>query len=102
MTKEQSKKIDGPKVYDLAEVIAEAREEHPPITIRVADQVFSVDAPQLWSDEAINPNVGPEETARAVLGDQFDAFRAAGGTVSGFSLVLAAWAKDNGVNWGNA
>lgn len=61
------------------------------IDIETADGVFSIDPPELWSDEAAAAaaaNDGPG-IARALLGDKYDAFIAAGGSGTVIMSIIA-------------
>lgn len=93
---------DEEEVFDLAEVVAEAREEHPDIVIRTQDgKEYRVPPPQLWSDRAADPKVGPAETAIEIMGaENFKAFCSSGGSATKLNLVVAAWAKRRGVDLG--
>lgn len=90
--------------YIVAKVIAEARGKHPDIEIETEDgKVWAFLPPQLWTDRAIDPKVGPEDTAREVMGsDTFDGYRASGGTIAVFNLVLTAYGEDQGISMGES
>lgn len=92
------------KRYKLSTVVAEAREKHPQIEIETDDgQVFKVDPPQFWSDEAADPKVGPRETMISILGeDQYEKYKAAGGSYASLNLVIEAWAQDQGADLGKS
>jgi len=85
--------------YELSEVVAEIRDEHPPIVIKAAGEAFEIAPPQLWSDEIIENGTDPVTTARLLLGDRYDAFVAAGGSAIVLARILQ---KEAGVSVGES
>jgi len=79
--------------YKLSEVVAEIRDEHEQIEIETDDgQVFSIDPPELWPDDVLAA-ANPVESARAVLGDRYSAFLAAGGSAGLVSVIVERESK---------
>lgn len=80
----------GRKRYRLSEVVAEVREEHPPIEIETDDgQVFEVPPPELWPDEVVElATTRPVDSARLVMGERYDQFIAAGGSAGLLSVIV--------------
>lgn len=64
--------------YDLAEIIEAERGRNHAIEIIAGDVTLSIDPPILWPDKVFE--VSDQRGARILLGDQYDAFVAAGGT----------------------
>ena len=86
------------KRYKLSAVVNEIRAEHPDIEIETDDgQVFVVPPAQLWSDEQIKQIQNSGENAlimaRALLGDEYDKFVAAGGTAALLAHIVAESGK---------
>lgn len=76
-------KRTGPAKVKLSD-FKERKEIEGAIDVEMDDgQVFRFPPPELWPDEftRTRKDMAPEEQARALLGEQFDAFIAAGGTI---------------------
>lgn len=89
--------VQDRKVHDYDQLVSEHRKAHPPQEFRVGDKRFTVPAPFDWPDELIELQVEVEEKpspssvlrfTKAFLGDQYDAYRAAGGTIGHFNSVI--------------
>ena len=82
----------------LADVIETERAETPPIEVcELADgTVVTVDAPALWPDSVFEAVQAERivQAARGLLGDQYDAYAAEGGTAA---LLFAVIKRDQGV-----
>lgn len=86
----------GPeKRYNVADVVREARLTKPAIVLTGfpsdPEAEFRIDPPELWGD-AINDAAAKgqaTEVSKLLLGDQYDAFKRAGGSNSTINLVLA-------------
>ena len=85
--------------YDLAEVIKSELQKAKPIELVVGDKTFTIDSPIFWPDsiyDASNP-----ESARVVLGDQYDDWCATEIDVDGRMVHLNAnifWAQIAQIN----
>lgn len=98
--------MPGPsKSYNVAEVVAEARLKCPEIILEGFPNdpkaQFRLDPPELWDDEVNELAAEGKATdlSKKLLGDQYDAFIAAGGSNSIINLVLS---KHNGVELGES
>jgi len=69
-----------PKVYDLAEIIATETKAHPPISFTAGGQTFTIPSPILWPGDIAD--LSQNDGAKVLLGDQWEAFCAAGGNGS--------------------
>lgn len=90
----------GPeKRYNVAEVIAEARLTKPAIILEGfpndPSAEFRLDPPELWADQVTELAAAGKATelSRHLLGDQYEAFLAAGGGNSLVNLVLEKHSK---------
>jgi hypothetical protein len=93
------KEIRMSKTYDIAAVVAEIQGDHPDITIKAGSETFTLPAPQLWPDDVLECAETPLLLARKLLGDNYAAFVAAGGS----ALVLAhILQKEAGVGVGES
>lgn len=70
------------KTFDLAEVIKDELEKNQPIAIKLGEATILVPRPIFWPDEVfVLTNEGDDVgAAQAILGDDYAAFSAAGGT----------------------
>ena len=66
------------KTYDLAEIIKAEREKTEPVIIKVGELSIALDPPVLWPDAVYE--IDDIAGAKMLLGDDYDAFCAAGGT----------------------
>lgn len=88
------------KRYRLSEIVTEVTAERPPIEIEADGQTFTVPPPELWPDVAIEQaTTDPIAAARALLGDQYDAYRQAGGSAA---LLFYIVQKESGVPVGES
>lgn len=90
----------GPeKSYNVADVVREARLTKPAIVFDFADKgKFRVDPPELWGDEVVEASSDGKglEVMRLLLGgdEKVAEFKAAGGSLSVFNLVLAEHTRE--------
>jgi len=75
------------KSYDLAEVIASELAKAQPVDVIAGDRTFHIPPPVLWPDKVYE--VGDIEGARILLGDDYEAYCAAGGTAKLLSVIIA-------------
>jgi hypothetical protein len=83
------------KKVNLAAYKAEKQAEHGIEIEGENGEVFRVDPPHLWPDEVLEQldtagglSTGTVRVARALLGDQYDAFVAAGGSAALLSMIV--------------
>lgn len=89
--------------YKLSDVVAEVRDEHPPIEIETDDgRVFTIPPIELWPDGVLEAEGRPLQQARSLLGEDYDAFTAAGGSAALVMHVVKAHLKDRGVDLGES
>lgn len=91
--------MGGPaKKYNVAEVVAEARLKKPAIILSYGEdengvaREFKIPDPALWGDDVLDAAASGKahDLAHALLEDQYDAWRAAGGQMREINLVLEA------------
>lgn len=91
--------------YKLSKVIDEVRDKvGGSIEIETDDgQVFIIDPPPLWNDTAVDPNVGPNDTGKAVFGEErWEQFKKAGGSYVLLNRVLEKWGEDQASDLGKS
>lgn len=85
------------KSYDLSEFVERKRDQGA-VEIVAGGQTFTIDPPEVWSDEVlILSTTDPVGAARALMGEQYEPFVAAGGSAS---RVLAILQDAHGVTLG--
>jgi hypothetical protein len=78
------------KTFDLAAVIASELAKSKPLEIVAGDKTFTFPPPVLWPDEVFEVN--DIDSMRLLLGDDYEAFVAAGGTAKlFFGVILPEW-----------
>lgn len=87
------------KRYKLSEVRVTAEQKRDSsVEFEFGGKEFSFPAPGFWPDEVYEA-VKTESTvvmAQALLGDQYEAFRAVGGRADDIALLMEAYAEDQG------
>lgn len=85
------------QIHDYDQLVDEYRSAHPPHEFRIGDKRFTVPMPFDWPDELYELQAEAEANpsasmlmrlTRAFLGDQYDDYRAAGGTIGHFNTVV--------------
>jgi|GEM_PF-5228886 len=78
------------KQYDLQAVIESENKKNPPIEITAGKKTFLVPPMILWSDAAFEAAKAEDVVgaAKMVLGKDYDAFTAAGGTAALLFIIV--------------
>ena len=74
------------KVYNLADIIKRETEAKPPITITFGDTTVEIPQPIFWPDSM--DKMGDIESAKMLLGDDYEAFVEQGGNAALFWRIV--------------
>lgn len=75
------------------------KEQEGAIDIETDSGVFTILPPELWPDAALDPDADPITGARALLGDRYDDFVAAGGSAAIISAIVT---DEHGLSMGES
>lgn len=74
------------KKYRLAQVVAEAKDKHPEVDLEIAEgKTVTILPPQLWDEATLAVADDAVAITKKLLGDNYDAYIKAGGTVGIFA-----------------
>lgn len=94
-------KTGKPRKFDLAAIRqAEADKRGNTLDFEFGDREFSIPAPGFIPDETKQLATNDLAFAQALLGDDWDAFKAAGGRSDDIMLLLQAYAAAQGSSLG--
>lgn len=89
-------------MYDLDFIVRAELGEPEPVTFCVGEETFTIPAPIDWPDAAITALEAEDiiTVVKLLLGDQHEAYEAAGGNSRKFMLLIKAVAESQGVTPG--